>query len=103
MSEIGDHAEQAVAWSANAAPVAAPVTVLPAGMERRRPGRREHVDPALIPLLRRTPELDATLPAFDLENERQADRAPSRGILIGLILSALIWVTGVAIVAFLLT
>ena len=71
----------------------------PALVERRRPGRRMSVDPALIPLLRRTPDLDALLPVFDVEQERLADRAPSRGILWGIIISALLWAGGFAVFA----
>lgn len=59
-------------------PVSTIPAVLPAGMERRRPGRREHVDPALIPLLRRKPDAEATLPSLELEEDRLADLAPSR-------------------------
>ncbi len=76
--------------------------VLPAGMERRRPGRREHVDPALIPLLRRKPDQEATLPAFELHEDRMADLAPSRGIVIGVLVSIVIWVAGVFGVLYLL-
>ncbi len=82
-----------------AGPVDCPPPVpalLPAGMERRRPGRREYVDPALVLLLRRTPDLDATLPSFDVNEERLADRAPSRGIVIGILVSILLWIAGIA-------
>ena len=82
--------------------VAEATPVLPAGIERRRPGRRSFVDPALVPLLRRTPDLDAVLPPFDLEKEQIADRAPSRGILIGIAVSVLLWVSGIALVSYLL-
>ena len=79
--------------------VAAPPLVLPSWMERRRPGRREKIYAALIPLLRRKPDQDTLLPAFDLEEERFADRAPSRGIIIGIGISALVWVAGILAVA----
>ena len=86
-----------------AAPSDTPTVPLPAGLERRRPGRRKHVDQALIPLLRRTPDLDPTLPAFDLEEEWLADRTPLRGIVIGLVVLAVLWAAGIAIVAFVLS
>ena len=86
-----------------AAPSETSVVVLPAGTERRRPGRQEHVDPALIPLLRYTPDPHATLPAFDLEGDRLADLDPFRGIMIGLVVSAVIWVGGVTVVALILS
>ena len=73
------------------APVMTIPAVLPAGMERRRPGRREHVDPALIPLLRRKPDAEATLPSLELEEDRLADLGPSRGIVVGIFVSIVIW------------
>lgn len=76
-------------------PVSTIPAVLPAGMERRRPGRREHVDPALIPLLRRKPDAEATLPSLELEEDRLADLAPSRGIVVGIFVSIVIWVGAV--------
>ena len=98
-----DHSSTAVSGpDANATPAMPSAPALSSGMERRRPGRRSHVDPALIPLLRRTPDTDAQLPLFDFEEDQMEDRAPSRGIFIGVAVSALLWVCGIAAVGSLL-
>lgn len=98
-----DHSSTAApGLDANAKPAMPSAHALSSGMERRRPGRRSHVDPALIPLLRRTPDADVQLPPFDLEEDQMADRAPSRGIFIGVAVSALLWVCGIAAVGSLL-
>ena len=92
-------AKQATGPDVAAVPALDMLQADPEVVERRRPGRRVSVDPALIPLLRRTPDLDALLPVFDLEEERIADRAPSRGILLGIGVSALLWAGGIALIA----
>jgi hypothetical protein len=52
-----------------------------ASSDRRRPGRIGNVSPALIPLLRAT-----TVPDDD-------GLAPARGIMVGLLLSMVLWAT----------
>lgn len=58
--------------------------------DRRRPGRREEVNPALIPLLRTSehpPILDETL-----EYDEPDQIAGARGVFFGVVLSAPLWV-----------
>jgi hypothetical protein len=64
----------------------------------RRPGRREFVDPALIPLLRdQGPPIADVAPGpvdlseFYIEPGRRATLATSRGILLGMGLGTLTW------------
>jgi hypothetical protein len=72
--------------------------------DSRRPGRREFVDPALIPLLREQGPPIADSPAepadlaepvdlseFHIEPSRRATLAPARGILLGVALGTLTW------------
>jgi hypothetical protein len=54
--------------------------------ERRRPGRVDNVNPALIPMLR---GCDAAAPHYDLEDGDAL--APARGIVAGLALSSAVW------------
>lgn len=85
------------------APSRTPAVPVPMEMERRRPVRLKRVDSTLIPLLRGTPDLDVTLPTFDLEEGRRGDLAPPLGIMIGLVVSAVIWAAIIAVVAFVLS
>jgi hypothetical protein len=59
--------------------------------DRRRPGRRDHVNPALIPLLRGEPTPD--LPLYDEPGcERiRGDLAGVFGIGVSVVLSGLLW------------
>jgi hypothetical protein len=69
-------------------------------ISRRRPGRRDDVHPALIPLLRGTVSpnsdaeadiiADAPLAAESMEAEKDG-LAPARGIIFGIALSVPIW------------
>ena len=59
----------------------------PQVVERRRPGRIAHVSPALIPLLR-----DSNVLPDSGESPENA-MAPVRGIVFGVLLSALFWAT----------
>jgi hypothetical protein len=69
-------------------------------ISRRRPGRRDDVHPALIPLLRGTvtPDsddgpgiiADAPMAAESMDLEKDG-LAPARGIIFGLVLSVPIW------------
>ncbi len=65
--------------------------------DRRRPGRAEYLNPYLIRLLRRRalPDNEETAPAIiDSDPEHDADPfglRPSRGIAVGLGMSAVIW------------
>ena len=56
-----------------------------AGVERRRPGRREDVNPNLVGLLRQA------TPAADLLDERPDDLRAPTGLLVGAGVSALMW------------
>ena len=60
-----------------------------ADADRRRPGRREHVSRSLIPLLRSSGTLSfgrtMTVP------ERDTSLDPARGIIVGVLLSLVIW------------
>ena len=69
-------------------------------ISRRRPGRRDDVHPALIPLLRGTvslkgdgePDIIADAPMAAESMDLQKDPlAPARGIIFGLALSVPIW------------
>ena len=62
--------------------------------DRRRPGRVENVNPALLPLLRQDRLLEDAAVQRDDD-----DLAPARGIGIGVLLGVLLW-GGVALLAF---
>jgi hypothetical protein len=51
--------------------------------DQRRPGRLEHVSPALIPMLRK--------PGQYVDADDSDPLAPARGIAVGLLLSAPLW------------
>jgi hypothetical protein len=55
-------------------------------VERRRPGRTENVNPALLPLLR-----GSEAPALDPDGYSENPLAPATGIMVGLLISGLIW------------
>jgi hypothetical protein len=57
-------------------------------VERRRPGRKTIVNPALLPLLRGSaaPALDQ-----DLDDQSENPLRPAKGVLVGLLISGLIW------------
>jgi hypothetical protein len=70
-------------------------------LSRRRPGRRQDVHPALIPLLRGAATLDIKDPAPFVEDAPASlqgvdadkdDLSPARGILLGVALSVPIWI-----------
>ncbi len=66
--------------------------------DRRRPGRLAFVNPALVPLLRQPADVgpgDETRDDAGVSDE-QADRAPARGIMIGIALSTTVWLVGIA-------
>lgn len=66
--------------------------------DRRRPGRLAFVNPALVPLLRQPADVgpgDETRDDAGISDE-QADRAPARGIMIGIALSTTVWLVGIA-------
>lgn len=75
--------------------VTAPAHETPLGYvaDRRRPGRLAYVNPELVTLLREP--VDALDEAESAED--WADRAPSRGIMIGMGLSSVIWLVGIAV------
>ena len=61
--------------------------------ERRRPGRAEHVDPALLPLLRSgfdPAAVSGDLPLHDIEDNPDP-LSPARGIAVALLLSGIFW------------
>ena len=64
--------------------------------DQRRPGRREDVDPALIPLLRgQVPEVPVdTVAPGDVtpQSDRRISLSAARGIFLGALLGSLIWV-----------
>lgn len=72
---------------------AAPANDPPA--DRRRPGRTEDVNPALLPLLRRESLLPA--PGVDVEQDDD-DLAPARGVAVSVLIGALLWI-GIAVAA----
>jgi len=55
-------------------------------VERRRPGRKNIVNPALLPLLR-----GSAAPALDLDDQSESPLRPAKGVLVGLLISGLIW------------
>lgn len=59
----------------------------PMRLERRRPGRIENLNPALIPLLR-----GEAKPPSDTEAVQEGDLAPATGIAVSVVLSGLAWV-----------
>ena len=59
-----------------------------AALDRRRPGRRDDVHPELIPVLRTTGN-GVFLPPEDLDDADPL--ATSRGISLGVIISAVVW------------
>jgi hypothetical protein len=61
---------------------------LPVSSDRRRPGRADYSNPALIDLLRGTPS--AIKPA-EPQAERRDDLAPAKGILMGLLMVVPFW------------
>ena len=66
----------------------------PAGWDRRRPGRPDSVNPALIPLLRREQLLrPQPAAAMALPGGSADDLAPSRGIAVSAAIGALLWVS----------
>ncbi len=73
----------------------APAKVAAKVADRRRPGRAE-INPALVPLLRKptTPETEGA----DTE-ELWADRAPARGLIVGVMISAVLWIIGLGALA----
>lgn len=62
--------------------------------ERRRPGRMQDVNTTLLPLLRRESLLDSPAP-----QRPRDDLAPARGIALGAVVGALMWV-GLGLVVF---
>ena len=77
----------------NAVEETAPRTIGTRWRDRRRPGRADHRNPALVALLRDAPnppvEPDATDSAFALEAEDPL--APARGIVASIVISGLAW------------
>jgi hypothetical protein len=70
-----------------------PVTSGPAtAEERRRAGRFEGASPNLIPLMRGSCTLIEGKGGSDLVRFGSDQSAPARGIIIGVIISAVIWV-----------
>ena len=75
--------------------------ILPAdAINRRRPGRREDVAPALIPLLRHHAPLGVDdLEAPDLRaptshgRDFVDDLSTARGVITGILIAALLWIT----------
>lgn len=65
--------------------------------DRRRPGRREEVDPLLVPLLRG--EFDEALPPEPAEADPESVAAidPHRELMIGLVMAAALLLAGVAL------
>jgi hypothetical protein len=66
--------------------------------DKRRPGRREHADPSLIPLLRgQAAPVPDTLPEIteteeiSVEPDRRATLSAARGVFLGVALGTLIW------------
>ncbi len=61
--------------------------------DRRRPGRVQDVNAALIPLLRNpSPGRRAGVDAYDdLETRRREDLAPGQGIMVAVLISGLFW------------
>ncbi len=88
-----------------AAPIAAPPVAAPQAdppgyvADRRRPGRTAHVNPALVPLLRQqnTGAAAVALTVADDLLEEWADRAPARGLMIGIAISLVAWATGIVL------
>ena len=68
-------------------------------VERRRPGRMQHVSPALLGLLRS--RAGAPVPAAEDEDSRGAI-ATAQGVLVAVLLGVLMWVGGIWLVAALL-
>jgi hypothetical protein len=76
-------------------PVALPAEMSPASKEhsvsfpgdRRRPGRVQNVNPALIPLLR-----SGEITKIQMDEDDQEPMRASRGIAIGLLLVAPFWI-----------
>lgn len=63
--------------------------------DQRRPGRLEHVDPSLIPLLRGKPPqvADVLVEQGDVatESDRKVTLSAARGIVLGAALGGIIW------------
>ena len=74
--------------------------------DRRRPGRVAEVNPALVPLLRQPASPETTSPEIVAPEivapdpaELWADRAPGRGLLIGVAISVVLWIAGLGALA----
>ncbi|HET8995461.1 MAG TPA: hypothetical protein VFN42_02220 [Acetobacteraceae bacterium] len=80
MPQISDQAKPATAGT------------VPSSAERRRPGRPEAVNPALIPLLRRDHLLNDVLAQRDGD-----DLGPARGIGFSAMLGLVLWVATAAL------
>ncbi|MBN9559944.1 MAG: hypothetical protein J0H14_04335 [Alphaproteobacteria bacterium] len=60
-------------------------------IDRRRPGRPEHVSPHLIPLLRNAAEAEIPPDDAPVADRTQDDLGPAKGILAGLGLAIPLW------------
>ena len=69
----------------------ADVVVQEAKLDRRRPGRSEHVSPHLIPLLRNAAALEISLDDAPVDDRVQDDFGPLKGIIAGLGLAIPLW------------